>query len=359
MDLAGVLEQGVLELAGGALKTAAFQREAARQLKTFIAAQGRSVRLRRENAVQGMDIPPFLIASVTQSCNLQCRGCYAHANEKSCAGISPLGADRWGELFAEARSLGVSYILIAGGEPLMRPEILRKAADIKEIIFPVFTNGVLLDEAAAEMFRRCRNLIPVISLEGGAAATDTRRGPGVYEKVTAAMRLLKQKRVLFGVSVTYTKGNIQEITDPSFARDLRKQGAGILFFVEYVPSDGVSEHLAPDAEARAVFEQRLVLLRKSTRLLVISFPGDEDFTDGCLAAGRGFVHINHAGGLEPCPFSPYSDVSVREQPLKAALASPFLKSVREDGMLKGEHKGGCLLWERRGEVERLLQGREG
>ena len=34
----------------------------------------------------------------------------------------------------------------------------------------------------------------------------------------------------------------------------------------------------------------------------------------------------------------------------------ILKKIREDGMLKGEHKGGCLLWERRAEVLRLLNG---
>jgi MoaA/NifB/PqqE/SkfB family radical SAM enzyme len=265
-----------------------------------------------------------------------------------------LPVSRWEEIFIQAQNLGVSYILLAGGEPLMRPDILEKAANIKNILFPVFTNGVLLDEAYVDFFDKNRNLIPVISLEGGEAATDLRRGEGIFEKTAEAMLLLKKKRILFGVSITFTKENILDITQESFAKELHKKGTGILFYVEYVPSDGISEHLAPDAEARAVFEGRLNVLRRKTRMLVISFPGDEDFTEGCLAAGRGFVHINHTGGLEPCPFSPYSDTNVAELSLKDALASPFLKKVREEGMLKGEHKGGCMLWERRSEIERLL-----
>lgn len=236
----------------------------------------------------------------------------------------------------------------------MRHDILTKAANIKDVMFPVFTNAVLLDEGYADFFDRNRNLIPVISLEGGEEATDMRRGSGIFEQTSEAMRLLKKKRILFGVSITLTKENIFEVTHTSFARDMRKKGAGVLFYVEYVPSDGVSEHLAPDDETRKVFQSRMNALRRTTHLLIITFPGDEDFTEGCLAAGRGFVHINHNGALEPCPFSPYSDTSVAQTSLKQALASSFLQRVREEGMLKGEHKGGCMLYERREVVQRLL-----
>ena len=43
-------------------------------------------------------------------------------------------------------------------------------------------------------------------------------------------------------------------------------------------------------------------------MIVVSFPGDEKSSGGCLAAGRGFFHINSHGGAEPCPFSPYSEL---------------------------------------------------
>jgi len=96
MDLTGLMEKGVLELATGALKTALFKKEAAKQLKAFIAAQKSHTLLRRDNAVNGMDIPAFLIASITNNCNLHCKGCYAQANEKYCSSSAPLPAGRWG-----------------------------------------------------------------------------------------------------------------------------------------------------------------------------------------------------------------------------------------------------------------------
>ena len=48
------------------------------------------------------------------------------------------------------------------------------------------------------------------------------------------------------------------------------------------------------------------------------------------AAWRGVVHINPEGRLEPCPFSPYSDVSLKHFSLQEALQSPLLRTIREN-----------------------------
>lgn len=89
-------------------------------------------------------------------------------------------------------------------------------------------------------------------------------------------------------------------------------------------------------------------------MVFVSFPGDEKSSGGCLAAGRGFFHINAAGGAEPCPFSPYSDTSLKTMSLKEALNSPLFVRLREEGHLEREHIGGCVLFEQENEVRRLL-----
>ena len=76
---------------------------------------------------------------------------------------------------------------------------------------------------------------------------------------------------------------------------------------------------------------------------------------GCLAAGRGFFHINSHGGAEPCPFSPYSDVNVCDSSLREALRSRLFTRLREDNVLLEEHEGGCVLFEKREAVEAILQ----
>ena len=89
-------------------------------------------------------------------------------------------------------------------------------------------------------------------------------------------------------------------------------------------------------------------------MVFVSFPGDEKTSGGCLAAGRGFFHINSHGGAEPCPFSPYSDVNVKNTSLRQALRSPLFTAWREQGVLMEEHSGGCVLFERKESVEAIL-----
>ncbi len=74
-----------------------------------------------------------------------------------------------------------------------------------------------------------------------------------------------------------------------------------------------------------------------------------------MAGGRGFVHVSPEGRLEPCPFSPFSDVSLKEMSLKEALQSKLLRTIRENSDQLDESKGGCALWEKRDWVASLLQ----
>ena len=96
------------------------------------------------------------------------------------------------------------------------------------------------------------------------------------------------------------------------------------------------------------------LRREVTETVFVSFPGDEKSSGGCVAAGRGFFHINSHGGAEPCPFSPYSDVNVKNTSLREALCSPLFTALRSGNILLDDHAGGCVLYEKREQVEALL-----
>ena len=89
-------------------------------------------------------------------------------------------------------------------------------------------------------------------------------------------------------------------------------------------------------------------------MMYVSFPGDEKSSGGCLAAGRGFFHINSHGDAEPCPFSPYSDTNVRDHSLRQAISSPLFTALCSGDMMSDDHSGGCVLYEKREQVETLL-----
>ncbi len=358
INLLSHMSAGIRTLLLDSLKAAVGNPAQLRFLRAFLKNLTKSQKRREMLEASGLHVPPFLIASITANCNLFCTGCYARANQQGCGGLQgkqPLDASRWDTLFTEAKEMGVCFILLAGGEPMLRFDVLEAAGKYPEIIFPVFTNGTLINGQMLSFFEMHRNLIPVISLEGNQETTDGRRGSGVYEKVNEAMAALKARRVFFGTSITVTSENITSVTASGFANGLREKGCSLVFYVEYVPADQISAHLAPTAQDRVVLEEKTKVLKDTSGMLIVSFPGDEKETGGCLAAGRGFVHINMDGSVEPCPFSPYSDTNLKDISLVQALQSPFLSKMREGGFLMGEHAGGCLLFEKQEEVRDLLK----
>ena len=208
----------------------------------------------------------------------------------------------------------------------------------------------------SELFKKARNLVPVISIEGGEEKTDERRGEGIYNQVISSMELMQKNKVLFGSSVTVTTENLEEVTSDAFLEKLEERGCKAVFFIEFVPVTPEAAELAPGDKEREYLKERLADIReKHQEMVFISFPGDEKSSGGCVAAGRGFFHINSHGGAEPCPFSPYSDVNVRDTSLREALHSRLFAKLQENGTLLEDHAGGCVLFEKKEEVENILR----
>ena len=316
-------------------------------------------RRRAVRDTEGIDIPPFLISSMATTCNLNCKGCYARSNGIAALQGAPskptLEPARWKAIFTEAAGLGINFSLLAGGEPLTRRDILEQVALVKDMIFPVFTNGTLIGKSYLEFFRDNLNMVPVISIEGTAIGTDARRGAGVFERALKSMAMLREEKLFFGTSITVTTENYIQVTSTEFIETLRDLGCKIVFYVEYVPVEPGTEHLA--FQDRHVKEMESLLEERRSSfgdIIFLSFPGDEKALGGCLASGRGFFHIAPDGSAEPCPFSPFSDCNVAQTGVLNALKSPLFQKIRSAHALGWEHTGGCTLWEHRDEVKSLL-----
>jgi MoaA/NifB/PqqE/SkfB family radical SAM enzyme len=294
----------------------------------------------------------MIIYSITDRCNLHCKGCYAQALHTSM--ISEMNNDKMKQTIREARELGVSFMILAGGEPLVRKEIFDIIAEFKDVMFFVFTNGTLIDDKLADRMRTLHNLVPIISLEGNRIETDMRRGSGIYEHLLSSIRRLKQRNIFFGTSITITSTNFRLATDKFFIRELNNLGCRLFFFSEYTPINEETESWAITDEQADILPYIVKEFREKFSALFISVPGDEKDFGGCLSAGRGFVHISAQGDLEPCPFAPYSDTNLRDSSLKEALQSEFLKAVRENDHHLKETKGGCALWREREWLKSLL-----
>ena len=356
-DLQNYLIKGVEGVVADALKaTLKNPKESAFMLR-FAAASRSASKKRRIAEDGGEHIPPFLIASITSQCNLHCAGCYSRCNHATVDSepVKQLTGDEWLSIFDEADELGISFIILAGGEPMLRRDVIEAAGQKQNILFPVFTNGTFIDERYFTLFDRCRNLVPVMSIEGSRKVTDERRGEGIYDKLTANMDEFKKRGLIFGASVTVTSQNIEEVTSQTFLESLAEKGCKAVIFVEYVPMTDDSRSLAlSDSDRDDLMNAIQHIREKNSDMVLIAFPGDEKSSGGCVAAGRGFFHINSHGGAEPCPFSPYSDINVKNTSLREAMHSPLFTALRDGSILMDDHTGGCVLFEKRDMVEALI-----
>ena len=302
--------------------------------------QGRAARLRARMAREGVTVPPIAIFSVTNGCNLRCKGCYAQAIRGK--GVTDeLSGDKLRSIVAEADALGISFFVIAGGEPLTRPEIMDITAAYPHILFLLITNGMLLDTAMIEKLKQQRNTVAVLSIEGTQTDTDERRGKGVHDRLRQKMGELKRAGVFFSLSFTVTRNNFATVTDLDFLQGAVGDGCRLFFHLEYTPIRAGTDEWVITDEQREAMKGLVGDLRARLPAVFIAVPWDEEEQGGCLASGRGFIHISASGDLEPCPFAPYSDTNVLNVPLKQALRSRFLSLMRENHDLFAETEGGC------------------
>ena len=356
-DIQAYMTKGVERIVSDAIKaTIKNPRESAFMLR-FAKASRAASKKRADAEKSGEHIPPFLIASITSKCNLHCAGCYSRCNNATVDSepVSQLTSEEWFRIFSEADDLGISFILLAGGEPMLRRDIIEAAGEHKNILFPIFTNGTFVDGRYFTLFDRCRNLIPIMSIEGNRETTDDRRGKGIYDRLISNMEAFQKKGLIFGASVTVTTENLKEISSDSFIESLSGRGCKAVIFVEYVPVTEDSKELAPGDDEREYLAAEINRLREMyPEMVFVSFPGDEKSSGGCLAAGRGFFHINSHGGAEPCPFSPYSDINIRDKSLKEAINSDLFVALRSGDLLEDDHRGGCVLYDKKDQVQALL-----
>lgn len=284
---------------------------------------------RRKAEEEGCGVPVMMLISITSRCNLSCSGCYMQQRK---TGQGPeLNADELRSVIAQAENLGISVISFIGGEPLLRSQVIFDIVrSFPRILFTLSTNGLLIDEDTAEEIAGCPNLVPFISLEGFRKTTDTCRGQGVFDRVLAACSLLDTRVLFYGCAVTVSRTNIHEVLGEPFIREMLGAGVRAFIFIQYVPAVPGTDDLVPTMEERRLLVSRIREFNRKYPAFFIGIPGEMEMFGGCLAGGRGFIHLNPCGDLEPCPIVPVSDVNLKTIPLREALQSHLLTAIRRN-----------------------------
>jgi MoaA/NifB/PqqE/SkfB family radical SAM enzyme len=130
------------------------------------------------------------------ACNLRCTFCYTDSPRHTVAGTASLGDEEWRRVVDEALDLGVIEIVLTGGEPLMRADLvleLLERISASGVGLTLNTNGWFLDDEIADRLAEIPGLTVDVSIDGPTPEIhDAGRGvPGSWRRAVLAVdRLL-------------------------------------------------------------------------------------------------------------------------------------------------------------------------
>lgn len=155
--------------------------------------------------------PLFIAWQINSECNLGCLHCCEEA------GHTMPGEMNKEEVFNfcdQIVKLGIPYVAISGGEPLLHPNFFEISEFIRKnnISLKVETNGEFIDEEIARRFAGLGFRSVQISLDGATQATHERlRIAGDWNKAVAACKLLLKEGVNTEIVFVPTRFNIHEV----------------------------------------------------------------------------------------------------------------------------------------------------
>ena len=282
------------------------------------------------------DFKPFLVAlNLTKRCNLKCDHCYLDATTKAGGGSDELTTEECVRLIDQIAEVNRGCLLvITGGEPLTRPDILDIASHAAHLGFMVVfgTNGMLIDDRMAARLVEIGVMGVGISIDSlDAAKHDAFRGVrGAWQGALDGIEACKRNGLQFQVHFSAQPMNYQEL--PAVVDWAHRLGAKVLnvFFMvctgrgeelsDITPAQ-YEEVLGYLVDCQANYPGMLVRARCAPHFKRLAYERDPNspitkatgyMGGGCLA-GTNYARVTPNGELTPCPYMPLSAGNVREQ----------------------------------------------
>jgi radical SAM protein with 4Fe4S-binding SPASM domain len=310
--------------------------------------------------------PPFMVSySITTKCNLKCKHCYSESVDQP----SPdeLTTEEAFKLIDELSRWGIGLLIIDGGEPLCREDVLDvvKYASSKGIRTTIGSNGTLIDESMAKKMLDAGVIAVAISVDGADAVThDTFRGVnGAFEQTLRGIEASRNAGLPFQFNMVIRKDNLSQLEDMlRLAVDLGANAAEVFDLVAAGRAKHECQELVLSLEERKQAMEQLAeaqedypivirvpgcpmypLLLQQKQIQPRHFPKEmlrrvPYYERGCAAGmPMGYIMVLSNGEVNPCMLLQVRLGNIREKSIISIWEnSPVLAQLRQRELLKGE-----------------------
>jgi len=218
------------------------------KLQTIYPRLGFFYRIAR-NRILGIQEPISIVLVVNNKCNWNCSYCFGDYGTRTDKDFT---TEELKKIIDELYDLGCRYMVVHGGETLLRKDIGIIIDYLKEkgIYIGFVTNGSLLPQRMNDI----RNVDSLcISLDGREEGNDKNRGPGTYKTALDAIKLAKKEGFRLRVHATLTRNTKEDI---GYLAELAKKIGFLLeFSILYKPLKRQLNMVMDDDEIRNALKE--------------------------------------------------------------------------------------------------------
>ncbi len=274
--------------------------------------------LRLKEKIAGKRIPLSGSLELTFRCNLRCQHCYVAHGHEGIPGKTELSAAQWQRLLDEIAAEGALWLLITGGEPLIRRDFeqIYRFAKKKGFLVTLFTNGTLLTGRTADLLAEWRPVKVEITLYGYTQETYERVTgiPGSHARCLQGIELLLERGVPLNLKTMAMTLNQHEV----WAIKAYAQSLGVDFRFDPLLNAGLAGEahpkplrLSPETVVQLDLQdpERVREFRRFGSQFV-GKPADPRYLFHCGAGLQSF-HVDPYGQLSACMMARAQEYDLR------------------------------------------------
>lgn len=259
--------------------------------------------------------PSHAQLAVTNACPQRCGYCYNRDRRGA-----PLDKATLLKTVSGLKDLGVVWLGLTGGEPLLNPDLLEiTEAAARDCAVKLFTTGCGLTPDLASALKKAGVFSVSVSLDHWTEAIHdkVRDYPGAFRTALAAIEMFKAAGLHVGVSAVLSAEMIRGGETAGYLDFLESMGLQEAWLSETKPSGPAlwreeAVITAGERTALAALQDR----RNRRPGMTVNYLGHFESPGhfGCNA-GRKMIYVDPFGDVSPCVFAPMAFGNVRERPL--------------------------------------------